>query len=105
MKKKKVRKARRPGRTLKWLVAGGFRLLDPDGKERTALGLTPDRMALVFGRAGRSLQGHVAMTDEGPALLLIDANGKIRVMVSALAGAPRIELLDAKGEVIFKAPR
>ncbi len=89
------------------LEVGSLTLKDKDGKSRVVL------FAPAHGSPGLSLydkdgQVRVRLTvhwDGLPALYLYDKDGKTRMRLVVEGGLPRLTLFDAKGDVLWQAPR
>ena len=83
----------------------GLTLIDKEGTARA--GLTMGEFAVVFlsDKAG-TMRVKLALAQDGsPVLILSDKDGRPRAGLDVLAGSPRLTLFDAKGDVLWQAPR
>ena len=84
--------------------AGGFALVDAEGKERAVLKLQDRGPVLGFIDAEGTLRLAVGLEDEHGSLTLYDAEGRQRLGCSTIEKGAGISILDPDGKEIWKAP-
>ena len=75
-----------------------FRLVDAAGKTRAFLALSADGPALVLVDTAGTTRAFLDLTANGPRLVLADAAGKPRLGLNIVEGAPLLSLSDENGK-------
>ena len=89
------------------LVARSLTLKDKEGTVRATLAAGVDGSCLVFVDEAHKVRASLIVANDGYAdLTFRDSDGKVRTQLGTFVrGSPNLRLFDAKGKVIWKAPK